>query len=229
MKAVFLVLAVALGVGCHPSPERPRRPSEGAVAGLARDRDSGDPVALAEIQLTAAGKPPRKTTSNDRGMYHIDRVPPGTYAVRAVFAGQPIEIRNVVVTPGQASYVDVVFTLGRPEPLSGDYNDRASQIEHYRPRDLSPAVSIIEGTVSDAGSRERIAGAVVTAVGTGGTNQTVTDEHGRYRFDAVIPGEYAVSAYYSIGGRAQIEVRRSDISVAGAEAVSVPLWIELGR
>jgi hypothetical protein len=38
-----------------------------------------------------------------------------------------------------------------------------------------------------------------------------------------------VSAYYSIGGRAQIEVRRSAITVEGAEAVVVPLWIELGR
>lgn len=215
-------------VGCHP-PERPRRPTEGAVAGLARDRDSGDPVALAEIELAAPDKPVRKTTSNDRGIYHIDRVVPGTYLVRALFAGQPIEIRNVVVTPGQASYVDVVFTLGRPEPLRGDYNDRASQIERFRPRDLSPSSSIIEGTVSDAGTRERIAGAVVTAVGAGGTTQTVTDEHGRYRFESVAPGDYAVSAYYSLGGRAQIEVRRSDISVAGAEAVIVPLWIELDR
>lgn len=199
------------------------------MAGLARDHDSGDPVARAEIRLVAPGVKPFVTASNDRGMYHIDRVPPGTYEVRAVFAGQPIEIRNVVVTPGQASYVDVVFTLGRPEPLRGDYNDRASQIDRFKPRGLADSVSIIEGTVSDSGTRERVPGAVVTAVSEGGTEQTVTDEQGRYRFETLAPGTYAVSAYYSIGGRAQIEVRRSDISVAGAEAVIVPLWIELTR
>ncbi len=57
--------------------------------------------------------------------------------------------------------------------------------------------------------------------------QTISDDEGRYRFDAVTPGVYAVSAYYAIGGRAQIEVRRSDIHVDGAEAVVVPLWVEL--
>jgi hypothetical protein len=38
-----------------------------------------------------------------------------------------------------------------------------------------------------------------------------------------------VSAYYSISGRGQIEVRRSGIQVAAAEAVVVPLWIELAK
>ncbi|MDX2092842.1 MAG: carboxypeptidase-like regulatory domain-containing protein [Kofleriaceae bacterium] len=227
MRLLALV-ALACAVACG-GPQRPPRPTEGAIAGLARDHDSGDPVARAEIRLVAPGKKPLVTSSNDHGIYHIDRVPPGTYEVRAVFAGQPIEIRNVVVTAGQASYVDVVFTLGRPEPLRGDYNDRASQIDRYKPRGLAETVSMIEGTVSDAGTRERIPGAVVTAVRNGETEQTITDEHGRYRFETLAPGTYAISAYYSIGGRGQIEVRRGDIAVAGAEAVIVPLWIELTR
>jgi protocatechuate 3,4-dioxygenase beta subunit len=57
----------------------------------------------------------------------------------------------------------------------------------------------------------------------------VTDDNGRYRFDQLQPGTYAISAYYSIGGRAQIEVRRSDISVAAREGVLVPLYIEMSR
>ena len=83
--------------------------------------------------------------------------------------------------------------------------------------------------MNDTSTKERVPGAVVTAVTLAGqTEQTVSDDDGRYRFD-LAPGTYAVSAYYSIGGRGQIEVRRSGIAVAGAEAVSVPLWIELVR
>ena len=93
--------------------------------------------------------------------------------------------------------------------------------------DLDAAHAIIEGTVNDTQTRERVAGAVVTAVAHGDTEQTITDDQGRYRFPALRPGTYAVSAYYSISGRGQIEVRRGDITVAGAEAVIVPLWIEM--
>jgi hypothetical protein len=57
----------------------------------------------------------------------------------------------------------------------------------------------------------------------------VSDGFGRYRFEAMMPGTYSISAYYSVSGRAQIEVRRSGIEVGGAEAVVVPLWIEMQR
>ena len=43
------------------------------------------------------------------------------------------------------------------------------------------------------------------------------------------PGTYVISAYYSVGGHGEIEVRRSDVAVAGGEAVVVPLWIESAR
>ena len=77
----------------------------------------------------------------------------------------------------------------------------------------------------------RIAGAVITAIGgpRSDTQQTVSDEHGRYRFLALAPGTYAISAYYTVSGHGQIEVRRSEIAVAGAEAVIVPLWLETAR
>jgi hypothetical protein len=229
---VKLLCLAALAVACAAPPQRPHRPTDGIVAGLARDHDTGDPVAHAQIRLTAAGRAPRVTTSNDRGQYLLERVAPGTYEVHAVFAGQPIDVRNVVVSAGQTSYVDVVFTLGRPEPLRDDYSDRATQIERYHPSGLAASIAAIEGTVADVHTRERVPGAVVTAVRDSDTNdaeQTLSDDQGRYRFDGVAPGTYTISAYYSVGGHAQIEVRRADIAVAGAEAVSVPLWLELDR
>jgi hypothetical protein len=151
--------------------------------------------------------------------------------VIAQFAGQPIKVEHVVVRAGETMVVDLMFTLGRPDPIHVDFA-LLTKIDRYKPKSLSPQVAQIEGTVNDAGTYERIGGAVVTVVGPNGPNpaalQTVSDEQGRYKFERVMPGGYSVSTYYSTGGR-QIEVRRSDVDVNGGEAVIVPLWIESTR
>jgi hypothetical protein len=206
----------------------------GGIAGLARDHDSGDPVAKAEIRVRASGQfQPFQTVSSDRGLFDIQKLNPGHYTLSALFAGQPIEVTNIEVRAGEITMVDVTFTLGRPEPLQYDHNTKGAEIDRYRPKSLSQSkASLIEGTVNDSGTRQRVSGAVVTAVHDNNvetTQQTVSDDAGRYRFDAVPPGIYAISAYYSIGGRGQIEVRRSGIEVASSEAVIVPLWIEMTR
>ncbi len=235
-----LVLAItALGAlailgglgGCGAAPARPR-PTTGAIAGLARDHDSGDPVARAEIRVRGQGaggeKPPRETRSSEHGLYDVDHLPAGRYQLAALFAGQPIDVTSIEVRSGETTFVDLVFTLGRPDPIRVNYGDpTATVIDRYHPRDLDAAHAVIEGTVNDTQTRERVAGAVVTAVAHGDTEQTITDDQGRYKFPGLRPGTYAVSAYYSISGRGQIEVRRGDIAVAGAEAVIVPLWIEM--
>ncbi len=225
---VTVVLLLAACGGATPAASRAR--TLGAIAGLARDLDSGDPVAKADVRVRGQGDMQAKvTTTSDRGLYDVDQLPPGTYQLTARFAGQPVDVMNIEVRAGETSYVDLVFTLGRPEPLRVDYGDKAGEIGRYRPPALGAGVSIIEGTVNDTSTRGRVPGAVVTAVKGDQTEQTISDDHGRFRFDAVAPGTYAVSAYYSISGRGQIEVRRSEIEVAGAEAVIVPLWIELTR
>ncbi len=222
---ILLVAASCAGAGA----QRPRS-TTGGIAGLARDHDSGDPVAKASIRIVATGEA-RSTTSGDNGLYDIEHLRPGKYGLVAVFADQPVEVSNIDVIAGQITMVDIVFTLGRPEPIRVDFgNSRASQIDHYKPRNVTAQVSIIEGTVNDTATKRRVAGAVVTAapVDVNQTQQTISDDNGRFRFET-IPGIYAISAYYSVGGRGQIEVRRSNISVEGAEAVVVPLWIEMNR
>ena len=164
--------------------------------------------------------------SNKGGMYDID-LEAGTYTLHAAFAGQPVTIKGIEVLAGMATYVDVPFTLGQVTPLEISWGDPSeNEIQHFTTK--APR---IEGTVGDASSRVRVAGAVVTAARgvDDETLQMITDDNGRYRFDNVDPGTYAISAYYSIGGRAQIEVRRSDVTVKTGEGVLVPLWIELAK
>ncbi|MCX5743372.1 MAG: carboxypeptidase-like regulatory domain-containing protein [Proteobacteria bacterium] len=228
MRALILIAALA---ACHGGSPNTPRATTGAIAGLARDHDSHDPVASAQIRVRAQGQfTPLATTSNLQGIYGIDHLPPGRYSLSATFAGQPIEVSNIDVHASETAVVDLVFTLGRDDAVKIDYGDpKASEIERYRPRTLSAQLAIVEGTVSDLGSKARVAGAVITAVGPDGNAlQAVSDEQGRYRIEAP-PNTYVVSAYYSVSGHGQIEVRRSDIAVAGGEAVNVPLWIELAR
>lgn len=189
------------------------------IAGLVRDRDSNDPVAQATIRVAG-----REVTSDAQGAYRIANVKPGTYTLAATFAGQPLEVAHVEVTVGHTAYVDLEFTLGRVEPLREDWAVLTT-IERFR----SARGAMIEGAISDLGSRQRIAGAVVTAMGGPDLKQTISDDDGRFRFENVAPGVYVISTYYSVAGHGQIEVRRSDIQVDSGSGVRVPLWIEATR
>lgn len=225
MKLAVLVLA-ACGAGQHPGPK------DGSIAGVARDHDSGDPVAHAALHVRLQGEMrARSASSNAQGAFTFDHLPPGRYDLSAAFAGQPISVDNIDVARGKTAVVDVTFTLGHPDPITVDFgNPKEGQIDRYHPAHHAQTTAVIEGTITDAGSRERVAGAVVTASrGPDDALQAVTDDQGRYRFDGIPPGTYTVSAYYSIAGHAQIEVRRSDIAVAGGEGVIVPLWIEITK
>jgi len=218
-RVSLLLLLVACG-----SVQRPR-PTDGAIAGLVRDRTSGDPLGNVTLELSSGAA----TKSTNDGLYTIDHVRPGHYTLVARYTDESVTVENISVDAGEATYVDVDFALDAPAPVVVDFaTARQDAITRYQ----SPhGVTSIEGTVSELTTRERVGGAVVTAVGgpRDETLQTVTDETGRYQFGAVEPGTYVVSAYYNVGGRGQIEVRRSGIAVERAQRVRVPLFVELKR
>lgn len=230
VRSVWPLLAIA--AACGGPQVAGHRPALGAIAGLARDHDSGDVIAQAGVHVRAQGEMrARDTRSGADGHYLVDHLAPGRYSLDASFAGQPIDVDDITVRAGDTTVVDLTFTLGRPDPVHVDFgNAREGAIDHYKPPKLAPTAGRIEGSVIDMATRDRVGGAVVmvTAEG-GGTRETVTDDQGRYRFDAMTPGVYAVSAYYAVEGHGQIEVRRSQIQVAGGTAVVVPLWVELAR
>lgn len=232
MRVVILLLCLAAcGGATHANGPRS---TTGGIAGLARDHDSGDPVAKAEIRVRATGElKPLETVTSDRGLFDIQKLVPGRYTLSALFAGQPVEVSNIEVRAGEITMVDVTFTLGRPEPLQYDHTAKGAEIDRYRPKSLSASsAGMIEGTVNDVQTNKRVPGAVVFAVhdsDAGSAQQTVSDDFGRYRFDAMRPGTYEISTYYSVSNRGRIEVRRSGIQLARSEAVVVPLWIEMQR
>lgn len=227
MKYALLVLAACGAATPHASSGQR---NEGSIVGLARDHDTGDLVAKAKITIRAQGQlAPLTTVTGKDGGFGLAGLPVGTYSLSANFAGTVVDVSNIVVAGGYPTVVDVMFELGKPDPVRKDFGDPSdSAIAYYSP---SHHETIIEGTVNNRGSKERIAGAVITAVGPGAgpmapTLQAVSDDQGRYRFDNIPPGIYVVSAYYSISNRGQMEVRRSDIHVGASQGVIVPLWVE---
>jgi hypothetical protein len=243
MYARFAVAAVALA-GCHAQvrPATGTAATNGAVVGLVRDGGTGEPIIQAELRLRADAQRAGgvATRSGRAGLYNFDYVRPGRYRLIASFAGHVVEINNIEVAPDRIATVDVTFPLGGVvvaglprggvAPLLVNYNPHDETIGRYRPPHANPATGLIEGTVTDTETRERVPGAVITALGGAGTTdarQTVTDDHGRFVFPDLPPGTYAVSAYYSMAKRGQIEVLRSNLDVQGGEAVVVPLWVEL--
>lgn len=124
VKLAAALCSLACLVACGASPRA--RPTTGGIAGLARDHDSGDPIAKAEIRVRSEATAAQiVTASSDVGRYGVERLPPGRYSVFAAFAGQPLDVVNVDVRAGQITQVDLVFTLGRPDRIRIDLGRRA--------------------------------------------------------------------------------------------------------
>ena len=223
---ILLWVVAACGSAQHGTSA----PAEGALVGLARDHDSGDAIAKAKIHVRPQGQiVPLETLTKPDGGYAMAHLAPGKYSLTASFGGQNVDVENIEVKVGDPTVVDVMFTLGQPDPHPVDFGDpKESEIDHYK-----HAHALIEGTISNRASHDRVAGAVITAIGPGAghdtTLQAVSDDQGRYRFDPVAPGVYIISAYYAVDQRGQIEVRRSDIEVDEQQGVIVPLWVETER
>ncbi|MCE9577421.1 MAG: carboxypeptidase-like regulatory domain-containing protein [Deltaproteobacteria bacterium] len=226
MRAFLIAIAVCLGA-CHAQP---RRITTGAIAGLCRDQSTGTPVASATLSLARDGAlTSTSVASGIDGDYRIEGLAPGRYDLSATYAGQIVQITHIDVAIGVTVEVDVEFALGEPGTHHIDFGDaHEGDLRSYRPLSADPETGVLEGTVTDAASRERAIGSVVTATGPGGAiSQVVTDEHGRFVVPRLAPGTYAVSAYYTVAGHGTIEIKRLAVPVRAGETVVVPLFVEL--
>ncbi len=136
--ACSLVCLAACGAPQHA------RPATGAIAGLARDRASGDPIAKAEIRVRAEATAAQLVTaSSDRGRYGVDHLAPGRYSLSAAFAGQPLEVVNIDVRAGEVTTVDLVFTLGRPDRIRVDFSGRGPSEVHRGSSNVDAAEAVV--------------------------------------------------------------------------------------
>jgi hypothetical protein len=202
-----------------------RHATDGAIGGLTRNRDSGNSLGYVTLRLRGTAS---VTTSTREGLFGFDHLAPGRYTLDAQYGEQRATMTNIDVALGDVAIVELDLGLGSNErDYAGDVLD--SKIATFAPAGHDPATARIEGTIADTVTRRRVAGATITAVIGDITLQDISDDAGRYHFDPVTPGTYAISAYYSVSGHGQIEVRRSNIVVPAGVGVRVPLWVETQR
>lgn len=227
MRVALIFLAAA---ACHHGHVGPPAPTTGAIAGLIRDRDSGQALPKAALAIQKDGElDPLLIDAGPDGAYEAPRLPPGRYDVTASYAGVTVDVRGVTVTAGHTAAVDLDLRLGQPVVEHVDYGDpHEGDVRTYRAPGADPTTGALEGTVADAATRERVPGAVVTATSPALRDavQVITDDRGRYTIAPLAPGTYSVSAYYTVAHHATIQVERNQIPVHGGETAVVPLFVE---
>ncbi len=223
-----------VATSCGAAQHKPLAATQGAILGIARDSDSGDPVALATILARREGEITNQARkSSDRGLYQFLQLAPGRYTVMGTFAGQTITANDVIVVAGEAVAIDLSFAFGHPDTTMLSYGDgQDGAIMRFRPKKMAAQTARIEGTLTDNSTRGRVVGAAISLIPEGsqsGLQQDVTDDYGQFRFDNVPPGTYSLSSYYALESRGQVELRRSGITVGDGDGVRVPLWVEVSK
>jgi hypothetical protein len=232
---VVLVLAFAScsgAVASHP------RPTTGGITGIAYNRATGYAIAGAQVRAVLPPHLPILAVSAAGGLFDLAGLAPGSYTLRGEFAHQVVEVAGIDVSAGEVTLAKLPFssagsagdTAGSAQTVSVD-SSALTEITRYHRDDLAGAARV-EGFVIDAATHVAVAGAIITVsmvANANATQQSSSDDRGAFHFDGLAPGTYTLSAYYSLAHRGQIEVRRSDIAVAAAEVVVVPLVVDTAR
>jgi protocatechuate 3,4-dioxygenase beta subunit len=160
------LVAMAITVSAVPSAEQsPVSPFTGTiVSGSGPDTR---PVRRARVTLSGGGLPtPRIADTDTKGVYRIDRLPPGQYRIAVQKAG--FVRREAEAVPG------ATLELTRGAAIQGVVSDAAGDpIPNAAVRALEPAV--------DGKPGRRVA-------------QTRTDDLGRYRLHSLDAGDYVIEA-----------------------------------
>jgi hypothetical protein len=232
-----VAVVVLVLVACSNGPAHPRV-ATGGITGITYDRVTGYAISGAQVRAVLPSRIPILAISAAGGLFDLTDLAPGRYTLRGEFANQVVELPDVDVSAGEVTLTKLPFASGSaagsdapPRPLTLD-SSTLTQITRYRRGDLGEA-GRIEGFVIEAATHAAVTGAIVTVTSAAtpgtATQQTSSDDRGAFRFDALLPGTYALSAYYSLAHRGQIEVRRGDVAVAAAEVVVVPLVVDTAR
>jgi uncharacterized repeat protein (TIGR01451 family) len=165
-------------------------------AKLGHDEDGIKSIPMTLTGTTDLGVALTRTTlTNDRGYYVFDYLEPGTYSVSEGATPGYLQASNQVGTRGGALRADAFDKINVKSALPGEmYN-----FGEYRPGSISGQVYI---DYDRDGVMDRkdglIANVEVNLAGTNDLGQSVsavlrTNETGRYTFDNLRPGNYAIS------------------------------------
>lgn len=174
-------------------------PTTGRIMGLVRN-ETGNPLAGVQVKITAGPAHVGQTaTTESSGIYELEELTPGTYAVEASASGYgPVREEKVVVQAGQATTVS--FTL----------------------RSGSGGVGRIVGTVKNLDGAALNDAKVEIILGPSGRGRFVyTSVNGEYELAGLSPGLYTIRA--SRSGYAA--TTKSDVEVQSGSDTTVHLTL----
>ena len=166
-------------------------PQRGIIQGLVRGLPAGSTAVARLHPLVPGWAWTREAPVSAQGTYRFHNLPAAPYEIEIVRAGQPHPIVPVVCD-GLNLFTAPPIDLGSPDQLTLE-----GQV-----RDLNGAPA--------PGVRVELwrAGQML--------NQTTTDDHGRFRFDGLPPGEYELRA-------PSLQITRTDIMLIGPSGLQVIL------
>jgi TonB-dependent starch-binding outer membrane protein SusC len=161
MTSTWKSLALPLLFGALGVPlAAQQQPQSGAVVGRVVDRNTGQPVAEANVVIVGSTRGAR---TSEQGRYRVAGVPAGTHQVRVTRLGYAAETRPATVTPGQEVSID--FQVG-PTAVQIDEVVVTATGETQRRRETGNAVSVVQPTAQQLATTTNIA-QVLTAAAPG--------------------------------------------------------------
>jgi len=117
LVAAALAAVVGTAAGCLEQSGGSAR--TGAIVGTVRDEKKRplEDARMLIVSTTATGEVPEiLETTNARGHYHMNGLPPGWYTIRPALDGYTATPRRVLVRPGRQARADFAMKPARPEP-----------------------------------------------------------------------------------------------------------------
>ena len=85
---------------------------QGRLRGVITDKDTGEPIAFANVVLENGGTQVGGASTDFDGNYDINPIPPGTYDLRATFVGYNTVVMKGVVIPGnKITFQDILMSM----------------------------------------------------------------------------------------------------------------------
>jgi hypothetical protein len=87
---------------------------DGRLKGVITDKDTGEPVAFANVVLENGGTQVGGASTDFDGNYDINPIPPGTYDLRATFVGyNTVLMKGVVISGNKITFQDISMSISR--------------------------------------------------------------------------------------------------------------------
>jgi len=85
---------------------------QGRLKGVITDKDTGEPIAFANVVLENGGTQVGGASTDFDGNYDINPIPPGTYDLRATFVGYNTYVtKGVVIPANKIQFVDIQMSM----------------------------------------------------------------------------------------------------------------------